>query len=150
MFFFVGPTYCACAALRLLGLLDEYPGKDSLLKFLVNRQIGGFNGRINKTPDTCYTFWAGGALEVLGKDSFIDREQARKFLYICENTKIGGFGKVPGRMPDILHSYTSVSGFSIIEEPGTRPIICTLGITRRAFNEAPFATNTTPTGENLL
>ena len=146
----VGPSYCVCAALKLLGTLEEYPGKESLLKFLVNRQVGGFNGRINKKPDSCYTFWVGGALAVLGMDRFIDREEARKFLYLCENAQIGGFSKVPGIHPDILHSYMSISAMGIIEEEGTQPIVCALGITRRAFNASSFANNTPPDGQKLL
>jgi geranylgeranyl transferase type-1 subunit beta len=27
-------------------------------------ETGGFNGRINKPVDTCYSFWVGGALDV--------------------------------------------------------------------------------------
>lgn len=27
-------------------------------------EIGGFNGRVNKPADTCYSFWVGGALDV--------------------------------------------------------------------------------------
>lgn len=38
--------------------------------WLVSRQsterdeTGGFNGRVNKPVDTCYSFWVGGVLDV--------------------------------------------------------------------------------------
>uniref|UniRef100_A0A7S3LNM3 Prenyltransferase alpha-alpha toroid domain-containing protein n=2 Tax=Aplanochytrium stocchinoi TaxID=215587 RepID=A0A7S3LNM3_9STRA len=134
-----GPTYCICAALALLGSLDEYPGRDYLERFLINRQIGGFNGRINKPPDTCYTFWVGGALQVLGMQDFIDPDSTREFLLRCEASKYGGgFSKVPDSFPDPLHAHFSICGFSLIKEPGFLPLISVLGMTSRAFQESPF------------
>jgi len=54
----------------MLGVLQTEP-KDDTIRWLVNRQVssdddekGGFNGRVNKPADTCYSFWAGGALDV--------------------------------------------------------------------------------------
>jgi geranylgeranyl transferase type-1 subunit beta len=65
-----GSTYCCIAALSMLGDLSE--GNDDTVRWLVNRQVatddeekGGFNGRVNKPADTCYSFWVGGALDVL-------------------------------------------------------------------------------------
>jgi len=54
----------------MLGALKK--SNDDTLRFLVFRQInsedesenGGFNGRVNKDADTCYSFWAKGALDV--------------------------------------------------------------------------------------
>lgn len=100
-------TYCAIAALKLLGRLDDPRiRKERLLGWLASRQVelmrmdeeeeedeeeatrgmgkeekekrarevevdekgkpkwAGFNGRCNKTPDTCYSFWVGASLDV--------------------------------------------------------------------------------------
>lgn len=54
----------------MLGALED-DDRDDTVHWLVNRQInsndhenGGFNGRVNKSADTCYSFWVGGALDV--------------------------------------------------------------------------------------
>lgn len=56
-----GTTYCAVSALTLLGGVDE---AGETLRWLVQRQIGGFQGRPGKLEDVCYSFWCGGALAV--------------------------------------------------------------------------------------
>lgn len=42
-----------------MGRLHELPRKDKLIKWCIERQISGFQGRINKPADTCYSFWIG-------------------------------------------------------------------------------------------
>lgn len=43
---------------------------EKTIKWLLKRQLsdtedfGGFEGRMNKSSDTCYSFWIGGALKV--------------------------------------------------------------------------------------
>ena len=34
------------------------------MRWLLNRQCPGFQGRPNKDPDTCYSFWVGASLAV--------------------------------------------------------------------------------------
>jgi len=134
-----GPSYCICATLALLGRLEDYPGRNYLERFLVSRQIGGFNGRINKKPDTCYTFWVGGALQILGMEDYIDSDTTREFVLSCQSNKLGGFSKVPGVYPDPLHSHFSVCGLSLIREPGLLPIESSIGMTVKSFQSSPFA-----------
>ena len=38
---------------------------ETLKLWLVNRQTNGFNGRVNKPSDSCYSFWIGSSLRVL-------------------------------------------------------------------------------------
>ncbi|MCL7029570.1 hypothetical protein MKW94_017510, partial [Papaver nudicaule] len=64
-----GATYCAVAALRLMGFIeDDVLSKGTtfsvidvqpLLEWCLQRQAidGGFQGRANKATDTCYAFW---------------------------------------------------------------------------------------------
>ena len=62
-----GYTFCAVAALVLLGAIDKCNMK-SLLRWLVNKQQsleGGFAGRTNKLVDGCYSFWQGGAFPIV-------------------------------------------------------------------------------------
>lgn len=57
---------------------------------------GGFCGRINKSGDTCYSFWVGGALDVLGFAELMHLSANRKFLLEHTQHVVGGFGKLPG------------------------------------------------------
>ncbi|XAR66295.1 Protein geranylgeranyltransferase type I [Bertholletia excelsa] len=135
-----GATYCAVASLRLMGFLEDdvlYKRAASciiniplLLDWSLQRQAidGGFQGRPNKPSDTCYAFWVGGVLRILGGYKLIDEKALHQFLLTCQS-EYGGFSKFPGELPDIYHSYYSFSAFSMLEEPGVSPICVELGLT---------------------
>lgn len=96
-----GMTYCAVASYSLASRLHSIPNPDSLLRWLVDRQvpppppsatacsedsldeeediavasilkeedvpvkgIAGFQGRIGKDSDACYSFWCTAAIKV--------------------------------------------------------------------------------------
>ncbi|KAJ8105045.1 hypothetical protein ONZ43_g7579 [Nemania bipapillata] len=84
----------------------------------------GFNGRLNKLPDTCYTWWNSGTLSLLGQDSLISRGPARRFLLEKTQHQIGGFAKHPGGPPDVYHAYMGLAALATIAgtegEPGLR------------------------------
>nr|GMC96016.1 geranylgeranyl transferase type-1 subunit beta [Ipomoea batatas]GMD12203.1 geranylgeranyl transferase type-1 subunit beta [Ipomoea batatas]GMD19349.1 geranylgeranyl transferase type-1 subunit beta [Ipomoea batatas]GME18277.1 geranylgeranyl transferase type-1 subunit beta [Ipomoea batatas] len=138
-----GATYCAIASLRLMGLIeDDLFSKTGtsccinvplLLDWTLQRQgaDGGFQGRLNKPSDTCYAFWVGGVLKILGANKLIDKKGLHDFLYTCQS-QYGGFGKVPGALPDLYHSYYGFCAFSLLEEPGLASICIELGITDSA------------------
>lgn len=44
----------------------------------------------------------------------------------------GGFAKAPGKPPDLLHSFYSLSWLSLSKEEGLEAMDAALGITRRA------------------
>ncbi|KAJ4719858.1 Geranylgeranyl transferase type-1 subunit beta [Melia azedarach] len=135
-----GGTYCAVASLRLMGFLeDDVLSKDVsssiinvslLLNWCLQRQAadGGFQGRANKPSDTCYAFWIGAVLRILGGYKFLDREALRGFLLTCQS-QYGGFSKWPGEFPDLYHSFYGYTAFSLLEEPGLNPLCAKLGIT---------------------
>ncbi|KAF3911607.1 hypothetical protein AA313_de0200708 [Arthrobotrys entomopaga] len=88
----------------------------------------GFNGRDNKRTDTCYSFWVVGALDLLKKMHLVDAESNRE--YLLENTAhiIGGFGKVAGAPPDVLHSCLGTVCLGIFREGGINRVdsaLCT-------------------------
>ncbi|ESQ52636.1 hypothetical protein EUTSA_v10016771mg [Eutrema salsugineum] len=134
-----GATYCAIASLRLMGFIgDDLLSNDSgssvidsslLLDWCLQRQAsdGGFQGRTNKRSDTCYAFWIGAVLKLLGADAFIDKIALRQFLLTCQS-KYGGFSKFPGALPDLYHSYYGYTAFSLLEEPGLSPLCPELGL----------------------
>ncbi|MCJ1474673.1 hypothetical protein MMC13_003333 [Lambiella insularis] len=88
----------------------------------------GFSGRCNKFADTCYSFWAGGTLGILKKVHLLSYHSIRKYLLEKTQHMIGGFGKMPGDPPDILHSYLGLAALAVIKEPGLRSIDATLCI----------------------
>jgi prenyltransferase beta subunit len=78
--------------------------------------VGGMQGRPNKAEDTCYSYWIGGTLRLLGRDELLDVEKLRAYVLRCQSTQMGGFGKVVGAFPDLLHSFYSLSWLSLSNE----------------------------------
>ncbi|KAL6040276.1 Geranylgeranyl transferase type-1 subunit beta [Balamuthia mandrillaris] len=126
-----GSTYCALAALTLMEALPKLPHRDTLLQWLIERQISGFQGRVNKDPDTCYSFWVGGSLSILGAIDLVNKELTQGFTFSCQ-TNYGGFSKCPGVHPDLLHTYFSLCGLSLTGSPGFAALEPSLGVTVRA------------------
>ncbi|XP_068668720.1 geranylgeranyl transferase type-1 subunit beta-like isoform X2 [Aristolochia californica] len=134
-----GAAYCAVAALQLMGFIEDdivskLPSSSiidvpMLLDWCLQRQAvdGGFQGRPNKASDTCYAFWIGGILKILGAHNFYDKAALRNFLLTCQS-QYGGFSKFPEEWPDLYHSYYGVKVFSLLEEPGLKRLHVELGI----------------------
>jgi geranylgeranyl transferase type-1 subunit beta len=60
-----GTTYCAIAALYLMGELNlNDPRLRRTKRWSILRLSSGFQGRVNKPVDTCYSFWLGSSLKV--------------------------------------------------------------------------------------
>eukprot|EP01105_Mastigella_eilhardi_P020118 TRINITY_DN4774_c0_g1_i1.p1 TRINITY_DN4774_c0_g1~~TRINITY_DN4774_c0_g1_i1.p1 ORF type:complete len:354 (-),score=72.53 TRINITY_DN4774_c0_g1_i1:70-1131(-) len=131
-----GSTYCALASLALLGELHRIPRMDDLVAWLVDRQLSGFQGRANKPPDTCYSWWVGASLTLLGKYNLIDFSAVEGFNLSCQ-ASIGGFSKVPDVFPDVLHTYYSLCGLSLGGRAGLKPLDCMLGLTKDAASHLP-------------
>ncbi|KAG8390875.1 hypothetical protein BUALT_Bualt01G0129100 [Buddleja alternifolia] len=141
-----GATYCAVASLQLMGFLEEdLLSKNApchvinvplLLDWSLQKQAqdGGFQGRANKPADTCYAFWVGGVLKILGADKFINEKALREFLLTCQS-EYGGFSKFPRLLPDLYHSYYGFCAFSLLEEPGLNSLCVQLGITHKKLGD---------------
>jgi geranylgeranyl transferase type-1 subunit beta len=126
-----GSTYCGLATLKLIGDLHTLPYRPQLVQWLVERQISGFQGRVNKDPDTCYSFWVGASLHMLDAIELVDYRLSKGFTMSCQ-TQIGGFSKCPNIHPDILHTYFALCGLSLMGSPGLQRLDCALGMTQRA------------------
>jgi len=142
-----GSTYCSIAALLLMGFLDHLPHQDKLVRWLLERQITGFQGRVNKDPDTCYSFWIGASLKMLGRLDLADYNLSKAFTMSCHT--MGGFAKCVGNPPDVLHTYMSLCGLSMVGAPGLRAIHCPLGMTQRAAETFPYPLHTAREALNL-
>lgn len=106
---------------------------DKLIRWLINRQADGFNGRPNKSTDTCYSFWVGGALKLLNVFHLTDYMANREFVMSTEDTIVGGFSKWPDCNTDPLHTYFGLCGLSLIDEPGLNCVEPSLNISSRAY-----------------
>ncbi|PIN20832.1 Protein geranylgeranyltransferase Type I, beta subunit [Handroanthus impetiginosus] len=135
-----GATYCAVASLKLMGFIEEDLLSKNASCHIINvplllnwslqkqGQDGGFQGRPNKPTDTCYAFWVGGVLRILGAEKFINEKALHGFLLTCQS-EYGGFSKFPRLPPDLYHSYYGFCGFSLLKEPGLNSICVELGLT---------------------
>lgn len=105
----------------------------SMAKLSVNEsdQVG-CNGRCNKKADTCYCFWVGASLEMLGQAKLANKEGFRRFLLEQTEHRIGGFGKCPGYPPDLYHAYLGLASLSLMGEPGLKPVHPAFVITQQA------------------
>eukprot|EP01119_Soliformovum_irregulare_P019623 TRINITY_DN625_c0_g1_i1.p1 TRINITY_DN625_c0_g1~~TRINITY_DN625_c0_g1_i1.p1 ORF type:complete len:337 (+),score=22.79 TRINITY_DN625_c0_g1_i1:3-1013(+) len=121
-----GSTYCAVAALFLMGRLDDLPRKDDLVKWCLDRQVSGFQGRSGKPPDSCYAFWIGCTLAMLNAYKFVEFPLVKSFQCSCV-FKAGGFSKVPNAYPDVMHTYLSLGGLSLGGAQGLKSIDPALG-----------------------
>lgn len=78
---------------------------EKLKRWCLLRQDGGFHGRPGKQSDSCYSFWIGATLKLLGVDDLSDCEENRAFVLDTQNALVGGFGKYASEPPDPLHAY---------------------------------------------
>uniref|UniRef100_A0A8C7JDD6 Protein geranylgeranyltransferase type I, beta subunit n=1 Tax=Oncorhynchus kisutch TaxID=8019 RepID=A0A8C7JDD6_ONCKI len=105
-----GSTYCAFAALCLMGKLEEMFSESELnrIRRWCMRQQNGFHGRPNKPVDTCYSFWLLDVFRHPGKVTLA--------LY---------------RYP--LHAYFGICGLSLIGEANLQQVHTALNVSERAF-----------------
>jgi len=144
-----GCTYCALASLAMMGRLSDVPGKEQLIDWCVKRQHFGFQGRIEKAMDSCYSFWVGASMKLLGVDDLLDREACAGFIKQCESSATGGFQKFPeSEGPDLLHSYFSVCGLSLCGL--LKPLNPLLNISEDAFTAAPGFCRMAPGGTKWM
>ncbi|KAM8716601.1 hypothetical protein ACLKA7_003476 [Drosophila subpalustris] len=67
-----------------LHLLDV----DKLGWWLCERQLpsGGLNGRPEKLPDVCYSWWVLSSLTIMGRLHWISSEKLQQFILSCQDT----------------------------------------------------------------
>jgi len=131
-----GSTFCAVAALSLMGRLGDLGQArlDRLTAWCVHRQVAGsgYMGRPNKPEDTCYSFWVGATLAILGRLDMTDTRASRKFVLSTQDPVIGGMAKWIDTNVDPLHTYMGLSGLSLQGEEGVAMVDPCLNISLRA------------------
>ncbi|XP_035747691.1 geranylgeranyl transferase type-2 subunit beta isoform X2 [Egretta garzetta] len=132
-------SFCAAATLALLiycctgflAITDQLHqiNVDLLGWWLCERQLpsGGLNGRPEKLPDVCYSWWVLASLKMIGKLHWIDREKLRCFILACQDEETGGFADRPGDMVDPFHTLFGIAGLSLLGEEqikAVNPVFC--------------------------
>lgn len=123
-------VYTCVGALALCGTLDSVGDKTAA--WLSERQVlpsGGFNGRPEKLPDLCYSWWVMLSLSILGKTHWIDAQRLELFILECQDLEDGGFADRPGNETDVYHTCFSICGLALIcpEKYGleeVNPVLC--------------------------
>lgn len=128
-----GTTYCSVAALNLVadvfGETMAPDEREGTIRWLIQRQTGGFQGRTEKEQDACYSFWCGAALQVitrgvstvlmnadpssekqiLGASDLVDADANAEFIGRCQ-FKFGGIAKMPGERPGACNANEEAGG----------------------------------------
>jgi prenyltransferase beta subunit len=103
------------------------------IKSAVHSAVFSISSLNHCSLDTCYSFWIGAALVILGQYDLVVFKHTRSFTMSCQK-KIGGFGKHPDAFPDVLHSYFSLCGLSFAGEPGIQKVHPGLGFSVKAHD----------------
>ncbi|XP_036842656.1 geranylgeranyl transferase type-2 subunit beta isoform X4 [Oncorhynchus mykiss] len=120
--------YCCTGFLSIAGQLHQV-NADLLGWWLCERQLpsGGLNGRPEKLPDVCYSWWVLASLKIIGRIHWIDKSKLRSFILACQDEETGGFADRPGDMVDPFHTLFGVAGLSLLGEgqiKDVNPVLC--------------------------
>ncbi|XP_009347576.2 geranylgeranyl transferase type-2 subunit beta 1 isoform X1 [Pyrus x bretschneideri] len=129
-----GQIFCCVGALAITGSLHHID-KDLLGWWLCERQVnsgdilikskakpGGLNGRPEKLPDVCYSWWVLSSLVMIDRVHWIDKEKLVKFILDCQDIENGGISDRPDDAVDVYHTYFGVAGLSLLEYPEVKAL----------------------------
>lgn len=86
---FIKKAFCCVGALAITDRLDLVD-KDLLGWWLAERQlpVGGLNGRPEKLPDVCYSWWVLSSLCIINRDHWIDGDKLASWILKCQVKQI--------------------------------------------------------------
>lgn len=102
---------------------------EKLCWWLCERQLpsGGLNGRPEKLPDVCYSWWVLASLTIMGRLHWINADKLEQFILSCQDTETGGFSDRTGNLPDIFHTLFGLGALSLLKaDKRLKPINATL------------------------
>ncbi len=110
-----GLIYCCLGSLSIAGQLHRIDA-DQLGWWLAERQLlsGGLNGRPEKLPDLCYSWWVLSSLTIIGRLHWINKGKLLRFILACQDAETGGFADRPGNMVDPFHTVFGIAGLSLL------------------------------------
>jgi geranylgeranyl transferase type-2 subunit beta len=121
-----GQVFTSVGALVIAKAIDEID-KDALGFWLSERQDpkGGFNGRPEKLPDVCYSWWVGAPIAMIGKQNWVDADKLEEFVLSAQDTQDGGIADRPGNFADPFHTFLGVAGLTLfgkLDVPRMNPV----------------------------
>lgn len=113
-----------CVGALAIGDGLHHVDADLLGWWLAERQVkvGGLNGRPEKLPDVCYSWWVLSSLAILGRLHWIDQEALGRFILNCQDPQKGGISDRPNDEPDVYHTFFGIAGLSLMGFPGLKPV----------------------------
>lgn len=108
-------VYCCLGSLAIADKLDLVD-KDMLGWWLSERQLpsGGLNGRPEKLPDLCYSWWCLSSMKMIDQMHRIDYKKLVSFILACQDDENGGFSDRPGNWVDVYHTMFAIASLSLI------------------------------------
>ena len=110
-----GQVFTCVGALAIAGALERV-SSDKLGWWLCERQVagGGLNGRPEKLPDVCYSWWVLSSLAMVARLDWIDRGQLKNFILNAQDEIDGGIADRPGDVADVFHTFFGICGLSLL------------------------------------
>ncbi|KAF5103069.1 hypothetical protein D0Z00_000047 [Geotrichum galactomycetum] len=110
--------FVCVGTLSILNKLDLLSAeeKDTTCWWLAERQTksGGLNGRPEKLPDVCYSWWVLSALAIFKRLDWIDGDKLRAFILAAQNEDDGGIADREGDEADVFHTIFGIAGLSLL------------------------------------
>lgn len=108
-------VYCCVGSLAIADKIDLIDA-DQLGAWLSERQLpsGGLNGRPEKLPDLCYSWWCLSSLRMINRLHLIDHQRLMSFIMACQDEEQGGFSDRPGNWVDPYHTMFGIASLSLI------------------------------------
>ncbi|CZT18320.1 related to protein geranylgeranyltransferase Type I, beta subunit [Ramularia collo-cygni] len=119
--------------------LHQSPEKSTMnLSFGLDPLDAGMNGRTNKVADTCYAWWVCGSFHMLGYPDLYNKTAVQRYLLQkTQHAVLGGFGKFPGDLPDLYHSYMGLAALGLSGAEGLKAVDGTMCISEEAVSGLP-------------
>lgn len=108
----------ALAIMDRLDVLASNGSAERICSWLSERQVlpsGGFNGRPEKLPDVCYSWWVLSTLSILGRAHWVNLNKLEGFILSCQDPIEGGISDRPDNQTDIYHTCFGITGLSLID-----------------------------------
>lgn len=122
-------AFTCLGVLSITNNMDKLPNKELLEWWLSDRQVptGGLNGRPEKLPDVCYSWWVLSCLSMMDKLYYIDGEKLQKFILSCQDSDKGGISDRENKEVDVYHTFFGIAGLSLLGYEGLEkidPVYC--------------------------
>lgn len=116
---------------------------DNVAWWLAERQVpnGGLNGRPDKLPDVCYSWWALSSLAILEKTNWVDAEKLRSFILAAQDPDGGGIADREGDEVDVFHTLFGICGLSLLGYENLDEVDPSYCLTKRVLEKLPPPTS---------